>query len=54
MFLKEIISLFLQYVPSRVTGTVHLALGYPIISKMERQRIIIHKAHYCAVDLSTG
>lgn len=50
---EELTSLFLQYVRSSMTGTVPLALGYLIISEMERQRVCIHKAHYCAVDLST-
>lgn len=54
MFVKEIASLFLQYVLNRMTGTLHLSLGYLIISKMERKRVSIHKAHYCSVDLSTG
>lgn len=53
-FVKEIISLFLQYILSRMLGIAHLASSYMIICKMERQRVSIHKAHYCEGDLSMG
>lgn len=53
-FMKEITSLFLQCILSRMLGTARMALSYTIICKMERQKVGIHKAYYCDVDLSMG